>query len=84
MFWGCVLNQGLSADGRDSKTDSEPLADVSSWRASACDGVALRLKGTFMEAMQINEEQPNASMKRSWSEGDLQAFREAMEDCEIG
>lgn len=45
-------------------------------------GLQLRVRGTFMEVMQVGEEseEPIASRQRSWSDGDLPAFREAMMD----
>jgi len=47
-------------------------------------GIALRVRGTFMEAMEMSADEDSlpavSPMRRSWSEGDLQAFREAMED----
>mmetsp|Transcript_36745 Transcript_36745/g.86146 ORF Transcript_36745/g.86146 Transcript_36745/m.86146 type:complete len:1649 (+) Transcript_36745:170-5116(+) len=92
-----VWGRGLSADAQDfepgasqfggTSSDAADSADrrsLPTWTSPQCDGVALRLKGTFMEAMQIKEDEPGESIRRSWSEGDLQAFREAMEDCEIG
>lgn len=50
------------------------------WPADASSGMALRVRGTFMEALQVEEEEgviPSA--RRSWSEGDLAVFREAMD-----
>lgn len=51
------------------------------------DSVALRVRGTFMEAMRLPDEDDRVlhelSQKRSWSEGDLQAFRDAMEEPDL-
>mmetsp|Transcript_39478 Transcript_39478/g.84156 ORF Transcript_39478/g.84156 Transcript_39478/m.84156 type:complete len:424 (+) Transcript_39478:679-1950(+) len=48
------------------------------------EGVALRVRGTFMEAMKIRDEEPLAlSRQRSWSDGDLPAFRDAMDDLDL-
>jgi len=44
----------------------------------------LREFGTFMESMQMREETMEGSRHRSWSDSDLPAFREAMEDSLIG
>jgi len=46
-------------------------------------GYALRVRGTFMEAMQIRDEDYLESRQRSWSDGDLPAFREAMDEPEM-
>jgi len=46
--------------------------------------VMLREFGTFMESMQMREETLEGSRQRSWSDSDLPAFREAMEDSLIG
>jgi len=46
--------------------------------------VMLREFGTFMESMQVREETMDGSRQRSWSDSDLPAFREAMEDSLIG
>ncbi|CAJ1341016.1 unnamed protein product [Effrenium voratum] len=43
------------------------------------DDVILRIKGTFMEAVRIDEELQHVSMHRSWSDGDLAQLLEAMD-----
>jgi len=43
------------------------------------DNIMLRIKGTFMEAVRIDEEMPQVSMRRSWSDGDLAQLCEAIE-----
>jgi len=43
----------------------------------------VRQRGTFYEALQVRDEEPLQSMQRSWSEGDLNSLREAMEDCDF-
>lgn len=47
--------------------------------ASSDDDIILRIKGTFMEAVRIDEELPQVSMRRSWSDGDLAQLCEALE-----
>merc|ERR1719242_595271 len=46
------------------------------------DGIALRVRGTFMEAMQLKCDLQE-TRARSWSDGDLQAFRNAMEETGV-
>jgi len=46
--------------------------------------VILREYGTFMESMSVREEMMEGSRQRSWSDSDLPAFRDAMEDSLIG
>jgi len=46
------------------------------------DGIALRVRGTFMEAMQLKCDFQEVRA-RSWSEGDLPAFRNAMEESGV-
>jgi len=43
------------------------------------DNIMLRIKGTFMEAVRIDEDIPQVSMHRSWSDGDLAQLCEAIE-----
>jgi len=53
----------------------------------AGEGVMLREWGTFMEAVELRDIDPEdqlGSRQRSWSEGDLPAFRDAMEASEPG
>lgn len=47
------------------------------------DSIALRVRGTFMEAMQLSEPELGGLQKRSWSEADLQSLRAAMEDADL-
>jgi len=46
------------------------------------DGIALRVRGTFMEAMQLKCDLQE-TRARSWSDGDLQAFLNAMEETGV-
>lgn len=46
--------------------------------------VMLREYGTFMESMHMREDLMEGSRQRSWSDSDLPAFREAMEDSVLG
>lgn len=45
--------------------------------------IILRVKGTFMEAVQVNDA-PTRSMHRSWSDGDLPQLREVLDGVESG
>jgi len=47
--------------------------------AASDDDIILRIKGTFMEAVRIDEELPQVSMRRSWSDGDLAQLCEALD-----
>ncbi|CAE8626351.1 unnamed protein product [Polarella glacialis] len=40
--------------------------------------VMLRVKGTFMEAVIVDDDMPQVSMHRSWSDGDLPQLHQAM------
>ncbi|CAE8639601.1 unnamed protein product, partial [Polarella glacialis] len=41
--------------------------------------IVLRIKGTFMEAVHVDDELPSVPMHRSWSDGDLPQLSQAME-----
>eukprot|EP00933_Yihiella_yeosuensis_P018990 TRINITY_DN15454_c1_g3_i1.p1 TRINITY_DN15454_c1_g3~~TRINITY_DN15454_c1_g3_i1.p1 ORF type:complete len:1114 (+),score=310.45 TRINITY_DN15454_c1_g3_i1:97-3438(+) len=51
------------------------------------DKVVLRVKGTFVEAVQVDDEGGKESLRRSWSDGDLTQLNQIWEldsDCEAG
>jgi hypothetical protein len=62
------------------KVTSRSRSQSTHWPADSSSGMALRVRGTFMEALQVQEEEAVIpSARRSWSEGDLAVFREAMD-----
>lgn len=44
-----------------------------------CDNIVLRVKGTFMEAVEVSTAEPRQSRHRSWSDGDLAHLAEVVE-----
>lgn len=44
--------------------------------------IVLRVKGTFMEAVRLDSDQPTIPMRRSWSDGDLPQLCEVMAGME--
>jgi hypothetical protein len=55
----------------------EEVADESS-----TGNIVLRVKGTFMEAVRLDSDQPTIPMRRSWSDGDLPQLVEVMAGME--
>eukprot|EP00434_Breviolum_minutum_P000710 symbB.v1.2.000624.t1/scaffold26.1/size418576/39 len=55
------------------------FARLASSQCQDDDNIILRIKGTFMEAVRIDEELPQVSMRRSWSDGDLEQLCEALD-----
>ena len=61
------------------QTAPPEFARLASSQCQDDDNIILRIKGTFMEAVRIDEELPQVSMRRSWSDGDLEQLCEALD-----
>eukprot|EP00931_Biecheleriopsis_adriatica_P087495 TRINITY_DN61959_c0_g1_i1.p1 TRINITY_DN61959_c0_g1~~TRINITY_DN61959_c0_g1_i1.p1 ORF type:complete len:1392 (-),score=331.78 TRINITY_DN61959_c0_g1_i1:32-4207(-) len=58
----------------------QQTAPPASYAVSQDDGnIMLRVKSTFMEAVCVDDDFPQVSMRRSWSDGDLLQLSQAME-----
>uniref|UniRef100_A0A7S0AHS7 Uncharacterized protein n=1 Tax=Pyrodinium bahamense TaxID=73915 RepID=A0A7S0AHS7_9DINO len=71
---------GVAVGGRAEGDTVEGRGHVASALPVSGREVVLRAAGTFMESMQLREDMTEGSLRRSWSDSDLPAFREAMED----
>lgn len=70
-------NKGIATTIASRRRSATSAADA--WAE-----VGVRQRGTFMEALEARvEDGPTESLRRSWSDGDLPAFRAAMDDCEL-
>jgi len=81
-------NQAVRKPGESNQTNgvARPLFEAAANSALPAGRVALRVRGTFMEAMEIDDDEEDAiscgaPLKRCWSESNLAALREAMEQA---
>mmetsp|Transcript_34697 Transcript_34697/g.79510 ORF Transcript_34697/g.79510 Transcript_34697/m.79510 type:complete len:849 (-) Transcript_34697:241-2787(-) len=59
-----------------------PIPEMPAVSDDLQDGFVLRVKGTFMEAVQLKADPPMSMRRRSWSDGDLPQLSEVMAGME--
>mmetsp|Transcript_39068 Transcript_39068/g.88819 ORF Transcript_39068/g.88819 Transcript_39068/m.88819 type:complete len:84 (-) Transcript_39068:342-593(-) len=76
-------------EGRPQRQQTAPptsstsfIAELPRIETPGNDNIVLRVKGTFMEALQIDMDTARMPMHRSWSDGDLPQLCEVMECME--